>query len=142
MNRLELVQATGIAAILPLVNGSELEAQSADEDGPVFELRTYQTPEGKLEPLLKRFREKETKIFKRLEMPGVAYWTPTDPPLAGRTLVYMLKHKSRAVAAADWERFRKDPEWIQLKAESEANGPLVEKHESLFLALTDFSPRL
>lgn len=143
MNRRELMQTMSMAAVLPLVSRVELHAQaSGDEGEAVFELRTYHTFEGKLEPLLKRFREKETGIFARLGFPGVAYWTPTDEPLKGRTLVYMLKHKSRDAAAGNWERFGKDPEWIQLKAESEANGPLVEKVESMFLALTDFSPRL
>jgi hypothetical protein len=143
MNRRELMQTMGMAAVLPLVSGVELHAQtSGDEGEAVFELRTYHTVEGKLEPLLKRFREKETSIFERLGMPGVAYWTPTDDPLKGRTLVYMLKHKNRAAAAENWKRFGNDPEWIKLRDETEANGPLVEKHESLFLALTDFSPHL
>ncbi|MEO6983418.1 MAG: NIPSNAP family protein [Edaphobacter sp.] len=143
MNRRELMQTMGAAAILPLMGGTGLEAQTAsDEAGAVFELRIYHTYEGKLEPLLKRFREKETRIFERLGMHGIGYWVPTEEPLKGRTLVYMLKHKSRAGAAENWARFGKDPEWVKLKNESEANGPLVEKHESTFMALTDFSPAL
>ena len=58
------------------------------------------------------------------------------------TLVYMLKHKSRAAATESWAKFSKDPEWVKLKAESEANGAFVEKHDITFMTLTDFSPRL
>ena len=141
MNRRGLLQAMGAAAALPLMGGTGLEAKAAS-DTAVFELRIYHTNEGKLEPLLKRFRERETRIFERLGMHGVAYWTPTDEPLKGRTLVYMLKHKSREAATENWARFSKDPEWVNLKAESEADGAFVAKHESTFLSLTDFSPRL
>jgi hypothetical protein len=143
MNRRMLLRAMGTAAVLPLMTGMELNAQTAGhETGAVFELRIYHTFEGKLDPLLKRFREKETKIFARLGMQGIGYWTPTDEPLKGRTLVYLLKHKSRAAATESWGKFGKDPEWVKLKAESEADGAFVEKHESTFMALTDFSPAL
>lgn len=139
MNRRELLQTLGAAAALPLLSIAKAEAEQPG-DGTVYELRIYHTNEGKLEPLLKRFREHETKIFERLDMHGVAFWTPTDEPLKGRTLVYMLRHKSREAATENWARFGKDPEWIKLKAETEANGAFVAKHESTFLALTDFSP--
>ncbi len=141
MNRRKLLQAMSAATALPLLGFATAEAQQADAE-TVYELRIYHTYEGKLELLLKRFRERETKIFERLDMHGVAFWTPTDEPLKGRTLVYMLRHKSRAAATENWARFSKDSEWTKLKAESEANGAFVEKHESTFLALTDFSPVL
>ena len=141
MNRREVLQGMGAAMMmLPSIG---LEAQSAgDAGGPVYELRIYHTFEGKLEPLLKRFREQETKIFERLGMHGVGYWTPDDEPLKGRTLVYMLRHKSREAAKESWAKFGKDPEWVKLKAESEANGAFVEKHDVTFMTLTDFSPKV
>ncbi len=141
MNRRAMLQMMGAAAIVPLAGGSGLIAQAGDaEAGTVYELRIYHTYEGKLEPLLKRFRKKETAIFARLGMHGVGYWTAVDEPLKDRTLIYMLRHKSRAAATESWAKFGKDPEWLKVKAESEANGPFVEKHESTFMTLTDFSP--
>jgi hypothetical protein len=141
MNRREMLQGIGAAMMSSTASG--LEAQSAgDATGVVYELRIYHTYEGKLEPLLKRFREQETKIFERLGMHGVGYWTPDDEPLKGRTLVYMLRHKSRAAATESWAKFSKDPEWVKLKAESEANGAFVEKHDVTFMTLTDFSPKV
>ena len=74
-------------------------------------------------------------------MHGVAYWVPTDPPLAGQTLVYMLRHKSRAAATEAWKQFSADAEWVALKAQTEKDGTFVKLHESTFLKLTDFSPR-
>ena len=145
MKRRTLLQSLPAAALLPAAAWASSER---DKPGPgptstaVYELRVYHTYEGKLEPLLKRFREQETKIFERLGMHGVGYWTPDDDPLKGRTLVYMLRHKSREAAKESWAKFGKDPEWVKLKAESEANGPLVEKHDITFMTLTDFSPKV
>jgi hypothetical protein len=51
----------------------------------------YTTAEGKLDDLLKRFREHTMTIFERHGMKNVAYWTPTDAPLAGKTLIYIIE---------------------------------------------------
>jgi len=114
------------------------EAEVTDET--VYELRIYHLNEGKLPLILDRFSTRETKIFVRLGMHPVGYWVPTDPPLAGRTLVYMLRHKSRSAADAAWAKFRVDPEWVALKKETEKDGEFVNKHDITFLKLTDFSP--
>jgi hypothetical protein len=111
-------------------------------DGPVFELRIYHTYEGKLDDLLARFRDHTITIFKRHGMESIAYWTPTDDPLKGKTLVYILKHPSRTAALASWAAFHDDPEWKQVSAASEVNGKLVEKVDSTYMKLTDFSPHL
>jgi hypothetical protein len=114
----------------------------AEQDGAVFELREYHASEGKLDDLLARFRNHTITIFKRHGMESVAYWTPTDDPLKGKTLFYILKHPSREAATANWAAFHDDPEWKSVSAASEVNGKLVEKVESTFLKLTDFSPKL
>jgi hypothetical protein len=111
-------------------------------DGAVFELREYHANEGKLDNLLARFRDHTIAIFKRHGIESVAYWTPTDDPLKGKTLFYILKHPSREAAVANWAAFHDDPEWKQVSAASEVNGKLVERVESTFLKLTDFSPKL
>lgn len=108
----------------------------------VFELRIYHVYEGKLGELLARFRDHTMKLFEKHGIKNVAYWTPTDDPLKGKTLVYMLAHPSREAATANWQSFRDDPEWQSVRDKSEANGKLVEKIDSTFLALTDFSPPL
>jgi len=89
-----------------------------------------------------RFREHTVKIFNRHGMKSVAYWTPLDEPEKSNTLIYILQHPSREAADANWKSFQDDPEWKSVQEKSEANGKLVEKVDSTFLALTDFSPRL
>ena len=108
----------------------------------VYELRIYHLNEGKEPLILERFRTKETAIFARCGMHGVGYWTATEEPLSGRTLIYMLRHQSREAARVSWAKFSADPEWIALKTESEKDGVFVAKIDSTFMQLTDFSPRL
>jgi hypothetical protein len=108
----------------------------------VYELRVYHANEGKLDDLLKRFREHTTKLFERHGMKNVAYWAPLDDPLKGKTLIYILAHPSREAAASNWKAFGDDPEWVKVRDASEVNGKLVEKVDSTFMALTDFSPTL
>jgi len=130
----------GAGAMLSAMTGFDANAQTGP--GVVFELRIYHAFEGKLDDLLARFRDHTMTIFKRHGIASVAYWTPTDEPLLGKTLFYMLRHPSREAATANWAAFHDDPEWKRVSAASEANGKLVEKVESTFLKLTDFSPRV
>jgi hypothetical protein len=126
-----------------LSTASGLEAQSSGaKSDVVYELRVYHTNEGKLDALLARFRDHTVEIFKRHEMKSVAYWTPTDEPLKGRTLIYILEHPSREAAAANWKSFRDDPEWVKVSTASEVNGKLVAKVDSTYMTLTDFSPAI
>lgn len=108
----------------------------------VYELRIYHVMPGKLDALLARFRDHTMRIFERHGMKNVAYWTPGDEPQKGNTLIYILQHASRAAATENWKAFRDDPEWKTVSAKSEENGKLVEKVDSTYMSLTDFSPRL
>ncbi|MCU1270107.1 MAG: hypothetical protein JWN74_1401 [Acidobacteriaceae bacterium] len=92
--------------------------------------------------MLTRFRQHTTKLFDKHGMKNIAYWTPVDEPQRNDTLIYILQHHSREAAAANWKSFQDDPEWKNVQEKSEANGKLVEKVDSTFLALTDFSPPL
>jgi hypothetical protein len=130
----------GAAAMTALL-GMDGFAQSGG--GAVFELRVYHAAEGKMDALLKRFREHTMGLFTRHGITSVGYWVPVDDgPLKGRTLYYMLKYPSREEAKLRWKAFQDDPEWVRVRAASEVDGKLTEKTESTFLELTDFSPRV
>ena len=131
-----------------LLSASLWAASQGDNANPtpastgIYELRVYHAAPGKLGELLSRFRDHTTKLFDRHGIKSVAYWTPLDEPEKSNTLIYILYHPSREAAAANWKSFQDDPEWKSVRDKSEANGKLVEKVDSTFLALTDFSPRL
>jgi hypothetical protein len=108
------------------------------QSGRVYELRTYTCFEGKLPDLLKRFREHTIDIFNRHHMESVGYWIPQDER-SKTTLIYILAHPSREEAKKNWAEFGADPEWKKVNADSNANGRIVQKTESVFMDPTDFS---
>ena len=143
MDRRSLLQALPTIALLPTAVWAAAQPETAGPEGPastVYELRIYHANEGKLDDLLKRFREHTTRIFEKHGMKNIAYWTPLDDPLKGRTLIYILGHPSREAAVSNWKSFSDDPEWQKVRDASEVNGKLVEKVDSTFMMLTDFSP--
>jgi len=113
---------------------------SAQQGPKVYELRTYTAPDGKLADLHARFRDHTLRIFQKHGMTSVVYLAPLDAPLKDNTLVYLLAHQSRDAAKASWDAFRNDPEWKTVSSESQKNGPIVSKVESVFLQATDYSP--
>ncbi|HEV2399807.1 MAG TPA: NIPSNAP family protein [Candidatus Sulfotelmatobacter sp.] len=142
MKRRTLLQALPAAALIPASLWAASREPNSDSSKSIFELRVYHAAAGKLSELESRFREHTIKIFDRHGMKSIAYWTPTDEPEESNTLIYILQHPSREAADANWKSFRDDPEWKSVKEKSEANGTLVDKVDSTFMALTDFSPRL
>ena len=146
MKRRTLLQTLPAAALLPTTHWLA-SAKAENTPNPamattVYELRIYHTYEGKLDDLLKRFRDHTMKLFEKHGIKNVAYWTPTDDPLKGKTLVYILAHESREAATSNWKAFQADPDWQKVKDASEANGKIVEKVDSTFMTMTDFSPKL
>ncbi len=106
------------------------------QDSRIFELRTYTAHEGKLDGVVARFRDHSTKLFGRHGITNIGYWVPREQP---NTLIYMVAHASRDAATQNWDAFRKDADWIAVRAASEANGPLVAKVASVYMDPTDFS---
>lgn len=131
-----IVFAAGAAFGSLLQRAPVLHAQGGKR---VFELRTYTAPEGKLDALNARFRNHTVKIFQRHGMKSVGYWVPQDAPRSQNTLIYILEHPDRDAAKKNWAAFQADPEWQTARKESEANGRIVERVESVFMEPTDYS---
>ena len=134
---LTVLIATGTGLLLS-VAGTTVRADDSKER--VFEIRTYHCVEGRLPALNKRFKEHTVDLFKKHGMESIAYWTPTDEKDGkADTLVYILAYPSREAAAKSWEGFRNDPEWKKAQAESEKDGKIVAKVESVYLTPTEYS---
>jgi len=131
--------AIGAAAAVGYWFGRTTTASAAGTSGKVFEIRTYTAEPGKLEALHSRFRDHTLEIFKKHGMHSVAYFAPLDEPQKN-TLIYILSFPSRDAAKKSWDAFRADPEWQKVQKESEANGKLVTKVDSVFAEATDYSP--
>jgi hypothetical protein len=145
MKRRTLLQSISAAALVPAANllaSARVTLGAVPDASLVYELRVYHCFEGKLPDLHRRFREHTMKIFEKHSIKNIAYWTPMDEPQRSNTLIYIIAHPSREAAAANWKSFSADPEWQEVQKVSEANGKIVEKVDSTFLTLTDFSPAL
>lgn len=103
-----------------------------------YELRVYHCHKGKLNDLLKRFRNHTLKLFEKHGMTNVGYWTPLENP--DDKLYYVLSYPNRAARDASWKAFMADTTWQRVWKESEIDGKIVSKVESIFLKTTDFSP--
>ncbi len=109
-------------------------------DPRYFEMRTYTAAPGKMDALHKRFRDHTMKLFEKHGMTVIGFWSPADPKEADQKLVYILAYPSKEARDKSWKEFQADPDWQKAKAESEKDGKLVDKVESVFLNSTDYSP--
>jgi hypothetical protein len=118
-----------------------LSARTADADKEqrVYEMRIYHAAPGKLEALHARFRDHTLKLFAKHGITNVGYWVPVDQNKDNK-LIYLLSYPSRQAREQSWKDFLKDPDWQKAHKESEKDGKLVTKVESVFLVPTDYSP--
>ncbi len=104
----------------------------------IYELRVYHAMPGKLPALVDRFRKATVRIWARIGIRPMGFWT-VDIGESTNDLYYMLQwddmtHRDRATAA-----FLSDPEWIAARDQSETDGPLVASVTRTILKPTDFS---
>jgi hypothetical protein len=142
----EMKLGSWLALLFTLVAVSVVASQSGGssvaKDSRVFEMRTYYAAPGKLEDLQARFRNHTTKLFEKHGMTNIGYWVPVDEKTgapSGNTLVYVLAFPSLEARQKAWDAFRNDPDWNTVRTESEKNGKILEKIESVLLKATDYS---
>lgn len=122
------------------IQAQDVAASDGDPAGPVFELRTYHTNDGKLDALHARFRDHTVGLFAKHGMTNVGYWVPQDGD--GETLTYLLSYPSREDRDKMWKAFLNDADWKAAYAASTADGKLVKKVDSVLLQPTAWSPQV
>ena len=104
-----------------------------------FELRTYYCFPGRFPNIVKRFHDHTTKLFEKHGIENIGYFSSDANNGKEPFLVYMIANKNEAEHKKEWDEFRTDPEWIKVKDDSEKDGKIVEKVESVFLKPLAFS---
>jgi hypothetical protein len=132
-----VVVAAGFVGTGPIGGGAPVQAQTSSR---VFELRTYTAHPGKFEAMKARFREHILPLFKKHNLTLVGFWTYADGPAAENALVYILSHESREAAKKNWAAFIADPVRVKVWAETEKDGPINLKVESVYINPFDMSP--
>ena len=104
----------------------------------IYELRLYETVPGKLPALNDRFAKHTVGLFKKHGVRMLGFWT--DEIGGSNLLSYIVSFESSADREATWKSFRADPEWIEVRAETEKDGPLLAKVRNTIMQLTPYSP--
>lgn len=132
-----MMKKTNLLAVMLWM--SALSVWAADtKESTLYELRTYYSPAGRLDDLHARFRNYTLKLFEKHGITNIGYWVPVDNK--DNKLVYLISFPSREAREKSWKEFGEDPQWKEVKAKTEAKGPLVTKVDSVQLTATDFSP--
>jgi hypothetical protein len=104
----------------------------------LYELRVYTALPGRMPDLIARFKDHTVSIWRRHGIRPVGFWTT----LIGRStseLTYILAWNSLADRETKWAAFERDQEWLQVRGESEKDGPIVVSISSQILSPTSFS---
>ena len=103
----------------------------------IYELRIYEVVPGRLPDLNRRFETITTKIWDRLGIKQGGFSTADVG--TSNELIYLLAWESLAEREQKWNTFQADPEWIEKRAQTEANGPIVARVRNSFLRPTSYS---
>jgi hypothetical protein len=104
----------------------------------IYELRIYEATPGRMPDLNARFANHTLKFFAKYGIKVIGFWT--EDIGTSNNLVYILGYESLADREKKWSAFAVDPDWLKVRAETEKNGPIVQKAHNKILRPTNYSP--
>jgi hypothetical protein len=96
----------------------------------IYELKRYTAHPGKAKALTDRFMTHTLPIFRRLGIQVVGAFAVSD---SSEDLCYMLAFEDGALRDKAWAAFGADPQWREVKAHSEQDGPLLASQQTTLL---------
>lgn len=135
-----LIRLTLVSSLVALATATAAEPSGKSADTRCYEMRIYYAASNKLDALQARFRDHTLKLFEKHGMVNIGYWVPIENP--DQRLIYILAYPSRLARETAWKSFGADPIWREVVKQTEANGRLVSKVQSILLNATDFSPAI
>jgi hypothetical protein len=104
----------------------------------IYEMRVYNCLPGRLPALLKRFETITLKLWDKHGIKQAGFFT-TLIGESNQQLTYFLAWESLAEREKKWTAFQSDPEWIEARAKTEADGQIVADIVNQLLVPTAFS---
>jgi hypothetical protein len=104
----------------------------------IYEMRVYRCVPGRLPALLKRFDTITLKLWEKHGIKQAGFFT-TLIGQSNQELTYFLAWDSLADRDKKWTAFQADPDWISARAQTEADGQIVDNITSQLLTPTPFS---
>lgn len=105
----------------------------------IYEYREYHVLPGKMEALLERFETITFRLFEKHSIRLVGFWR-TDVGEADR-LYYIIAFDDLAARDRQWGAFQRDPEWIEAKRRTEADGPMLRRIVNRLWRPVPFGPK-
>ena len=114
-------------------------AKNGESPHQLYELRVYTAAPGKMDSLHRRFRDHTLRLFEKHGIKSVGYWTSTNDQKQ-ECLYYIVAYPDEASRDKMLIKgIAADPEFRQVVAESEKDGKLTTKIDSVLLTPTDYS---
>ena len=104
----------------------------------IHELRVFHCVPGRLRALLKRFENDTLRLFEKHGIKQLGFWTVAIGE-SNNDLFLILQWESLAEREQKFGAFLKDPEWLDVRWKSEADGPLEATITNTILVPTAFS---
>ena len=104
----------------------------------IHELRIYECLPGRVSALNHRFKTITLKLWEKHGIRPVGFWTT----LIGRSnqaLYYLLEWEDLAERDRKWNAFAADSDWLNARAETEKDGPIVARVTNEILTPTSYS---
>ena len=105
----------------------------------IYEQRIYKAVPGKLAAINARFANHTIGFFEEFNIGMLGFWN--DEIGASNQLTYILSFDSMADREEKWNAFAAHKPWLEVRAETESNGPLVAQVINSFMSLTPYSPQ-
>jgi hypothetical protein len=105
----------------------------------LYEYRRYEVTPGRKPDLDARFANLTLPLWEKHGMRSVGLFDVEVGTMTNE-LHYLLAWESLAEREDRFAKFLADPEWVQGRAESEANGPLTQRVHNQIWRPTSYSP--
>ena len=98
----------------------------------LYEIRFYRATPGRLNDLHARFRDRLPPLMQRLGIRIVGNWSVLAGPQVP-LFVYIVAFEDAADRESRWNAFYVDPEWLEIRRETNAGSELVERYDVMLV---------
>jgi hypothetical protein len=91
----------------------------------IYEIREYTTVPGRMQALIRRINEHVMKLLAKHGIECVFAGVTEVGENSNNEFVYVMRFDSYAEMDEKWTAYINDPEWVEAKAASEVDGPII-----------------
>lgn len=104
----------------------------------IYELRIYHVLPGKMQAVCDRFRDKAFPLWPKYGIKATEFWVDAEEK---DILYYVCEFDSVTAMKENWAAFLSSAEWKAISAETEKDGPLINRVETYIMKNASFFSR-